>query len=99
MILRATYNPLEPDACGLQDNGSTHQSITSDGRASLPPDYTLHRQFCECGNKATIKRGNAKICQRCADIDSKSPPYVVGKKRYWGAPTQREYSVTLGGWA
>ncbi len=62
------------------------------------PDNTLLRQFCECGNKATIKRGNAKICQRCADIDSKSPPYVVGRKRYWGAPTQREYAVTLGGW-
>lgn len=98
MTLRATYNPLEPDtANGLRDKGSTHQAPTQDGRASLP-DYTLHRQFCECGNKATIKRGNAKICQRCADIDSKSPPYVVGKKRYWGAPTQREYSVTLGGW-
>jgi hypothetical protein len=98
MILRAPNNSVEPDACGLRDQGSTHQAITSDGRASLP-DYTLFRQFCDCGNKATIKRNNAKICQRCADIDSKSPPYVVGKKRYWGAPTQREYSVTLGGWA
>ena len=99
MILRAPNNSVDPDACGLRDKGSTHQAPTQDGRASLLPDYTLHRQFCECGNKATIKRGNAKICQRCADIDSKSPPYVVGKKRYWGAPTQREYSVTLGGWA
>jgi len=97
MILRAPNNSVEPHACGLRDQGSTHQAPTQDGRASLP-DYTLNRQFCECGNKAEIKRGNAKICQRCADIDSKSPPYVVGKKRDWGAPTQREYSVTLGGW-
>jgi hypothetical protein len=44
------------------------------------PDNTLLRQFCECGQKATTKRGNAKICQRCADIDSKSPPCVVGRK-------------------
>jgi hypothetical protein len=96
-ILRATYIPLEPDACGVQDKGSTHQAPKQDGRASLP-DYTLRRQFCDCGKPATVKRNNSKICQRCADIDSKSPPYVVGKRRYWGAPTQREYSVTLGGW-
>ena len=96
-ILRATYNPLEPQACGVQDKGSTHQAIKSDGRAPQR-DNTLLRQFCECGNKATIKRGNAKICQRCADIDSKVQPLVAGKRRVWGAPSQREYSVTLGGW-
>jgi hypothetical protein len=96
-ILRATYNPLEPQACGVQDKGSTHQAIKSDGRAPQR-DNTLLRQFCECGNKATIKRGNAKICQRCADIDGKAQPLVAGKRRVWGAPSQREYSVTLGGW-
>jgi len=64
--------------------------------AAHPKDNTLLRQFCDCGQPATIKRGNAKICQGCAD--SKLPPHVVGRKRYWGAPTQREYSVRLGGW-
>jgi hypothetical protein len=96
-ILRATYNPLEPQACGVQDKGSTHQAIKSDGRAPQR-DNTLLRHFCECSNVATIKRGNAKICQRCADIDSKVQPQTAGKSRFWGAPSQREYSVTLGGW-
>ena len=97
-ILRATYNPLEPQACGVQDKGSTHQAPTQDGRAPQP-DNTLRRQFCECGNRAEIKRGNSKICQRCARIDGKAQPHTAGKSRYWGAPSQREYSVTLGGWA
>ena len=97
-ILRATYNPLEPQACGVQDKGSTHQAPTQDGRAPTK-DNTLLRQFCECGNKAEIKRGNSKICQRCARIDGKAQPHTAGKSRYWGAPSQREYSVTLGGWA
>lgn len=92
-ILRATTHPLEPDACGVQDKGSTTLAIKQDSRASR------FRQQCDCGATATLHRCNAYICQRCADIDSKSPPYVVGKRRYWGAPTQREYSVTLGGWA
>jgi hypothetical protein len=96
-ILRATTHPLEPDACGVQEKGSTHQAIKSDGRAPTK-DNTLLRHFCECANVATIKRGNAKICQRCADIDTKAPAYVSGRKRHWGAPTQREYSVRLGGW-
>ena len=95
-ILRATYNPLEPQACGVQDKGSIIPAIKQDGRAPTK-DNTLLRQFCDCGQPATIKRGNAKICQGCAD--SKLPPHVVGRKRYWGAPTQREYSVRLGGWA
>ena len=96
-ILRATYNPLEPQACGVQDKGSTHQAPTQDGRAPTK-DNTLLRQFCECGNRAEIKRGNSKICQRCARIDGKAQPHTAGKSRYWGAPSQREYSVTLGGW-
>lgn len=96
-ILRATNHSLEPEACGVQDNGSTHQAIKSDGRAPQR-DNTLLRHFCECSNVATIKRGNAKICQRCADIDSKVQPQTAGKSRVWGAPSQREYSVTLGGW-
>jgi len=96
-ILRATTHLLEPDACGVQDKGSTHQAIKSDGRAPQR-DNTLLRHFCECSNVATIKRGNAKICQRCADIDGKVQPQTAGKSRFWGAPTQREYSVTLGGW-
>ena len=96
-ILRATYNPLEPQACGVQDKGSTHQAIKSDGRAPTK-DNTLLRQFCECGNRAEIKRGNSKICQRCARIDGKAQPHTAGKSRYWGAPSQREYSVRLGGW-
>jgi len=97
-ILRATTHPLEPEACGVQDKGSTHQAIKPDGRAPQP-DNTLLRQFCECGNKAEIKRGNSKICQRCARIDGKAQPHTAGKSRYWGAPSQRIYSVTLGGWA
>jgi hypothetical protein len=99
MNLRATKHKLKPDtALGMRDKDLTTQAITQDGRASQP-DNTLLRQFCDCGNKATVKRGNAKICQRCADIDSKSPPYVVGKRRYWGAPTQTVYAVRLGGFA
>jgi hypothetical protein len=97
-ILRTTTHPLEPEACGVQDKGSTHQAPTQDGRAPQP-DNTLRRQFCECGNRAEIKRGNSKICQRCARIDGKAQPHTAGKSRYWGAPSQREYSVTLGGWA
>ena len=96
-ILRATTHPLEPEACGVQDKGSTHQAPTQDGRAPTK-DNTLLRQFCECGNRAEIKRGNSKICQRCARIDGKAQPHTAGKSRYWGAPSQREYSVTLGGW-
>ena len=97
-ILRATTHPLEPEACGVQDKGSTHQAPTQDGRAPTK-DNTLLRQFCDCGNKVAIKRGNSMICQRCADIDGKAPAFFAGRKRYWGAPSQREYSVTLGGWA
>jgi len=96
-ILRATNHSLEPDACGVQEKSSTHQAIKSDGRAPTK-DNTLLRQFCDCGNKVAIKRGNSMICQRCADIDTKALAYVAGKRRYWGAPTQREYSVRLGGW-
>lgn len=96
-ILRATTHSLEPDACGVQEKGSTHQAIKQDGRAPQP-DNTLLRQFCDCGNKVAIKRGNSMICQRCADIDGKAQPLVAGKRRVWGAPSQREYSVTLGGW-
>ena len=55
------------------------------------------RQVCECGNKATIKRENSRICVRCADIDSKAQPTVAGTKSYWGDTVEREYSVTLGG--
>ena len=98
MILRATTHPLEPEACGVQDKGSIIPAITQDGRAPQP-DNTLRRQFCDCGNKVAIKRGNSMICQRCADIDGKAPAFFAGRKRYWGAPSQREYSVTLGGWA
>jgi hypothetical protein len=97
-ILRATNHSLEPDACGVQDKSSIIPAIKQDGRAPQR-DNTLLRHFCECSNVATIKRGNAKICQRCADIDTKALAYVAGKRRYWGAPTQREYSVRLGGWA
>ena len=97
MNLRATYNSVEPQACGVQDKGSIIPAIKQDGRAPQR-DNTLLRQFCECGNKATIKRGNSKICQRCADIDGKVQPQTAGKSRVWGAPSQREYTVTLGGW-
>ena len=97
-ILRATTHPLEPEACGVQDKGSIIPAPTQDGRAPQP-DNTLRRQFCDCGNKVAIKRGNSMICQRCADIDGKAPAFFAGRKRYWGAPSQREYSVTLGGWA
>ena len=97
MNLRATYNSVEPQACGVQDKGSIIPAIKQDGRAPQR-DNTLLRQFCECGNKATIKRGNSKICQRCADIDGKVQPQTAGKRRVWGAPSQREYTVTLGGW-
>jgi len=96
-ILRATTHSLEPEACGVQEKGSTHQAITQDGRASTK-DNTLLRQFCDCGNKVAVKRGNSMICQRCADIDGKAQPLLAGKRRVWGAPSQREYSVTLGGW-
>jgi len=96
-ILRAPNNSVEPQACGVQDKGLIIQAITQDGRA-LTKDNTLLRQFCDCGNKVAIKRGNSMICQRCADIDTKALAYVAGKRRYWGAPTQREYSVRLGGW-
>ena len=96
-ILRATTHSLEPEACGVQDKGSIIPAITQVGRAPQP-DNTLRRQFCECGNRAEIKRGNSKICQRCADIDGKASALFAGRKRYWGAPSQREYSVTLGGW-
>ena len=96
-ILRATTHPLEPDACGVQDKGSIIPAITQDDRAPTK-DNTLLRQFCDCGNKVAIKRGNSMICQRCADIDGKVQPLVAGKRRVWGAPSQREYSVTLGGW-
>jgi hypothetical protein len=98
MNLRATYNSVEPQACGVQDKGSIIPAIKQDGRAPQP-DNTLLRQFCDCGNKVAIKRGNSMICQRCADIDGKAQPLVAGKRRVWGAPTQREYSVRLGGWA
>jgi len=97
MNLRATYNSVEPQACGVQDKSSIIPAIKQDGRAPQR-DNTLLRQFCECGNKATIKRGNSKICQRCADIDGKVQPQTAGKSRVWGAPSQREYTVTLGGW-
>jgi len=97
MNLRAPNNSVKPHACGVQDKGSTHQAITQDGRAPTK-DNTLLRQFCDCGNKVAIKRGNSMICQRCARIDGKVQPHTAGKSRYWGAPTQREYSVTLGGW-
>ena len=96
-ILRATTHPLEPDACGVQDKGSIIPAITQDGRAPTK-DNTLLRQFCDCGNKVAIKRGNSMICQRCADIDGNAQPLVAGKRRFWGAPSQREYTVTLGGW-
>ena len=80
MNLRATKHKLKPDtALGMRDKDLTTQAITQDGRASQP-DNTLLRQFCDCGNKATVKRGNAKMCKRCADTDSKSPPYVAGRK-------------------
>ena len=98
MNLRAPTHSVEPDSCGLQDKGSIIPAITQDGRAPTK-DNTLLRQFCDCGNKVAIKRGNSMICQRCADIDGKAPAFFAGRKRYWGAPTQREYSVTLGGWA
>lgn len=98
MNLRAPTHSVEPDACGLQDKGSIIPAITQDGRAPTK-DNTLLRQFCDCGNKVAIKRGNSMICQRCADIDGKASALFAGRKRYWGAPTQREYSVTLGGWA
>ena len=97
MNLRAPNNSVKPQACGVQDKGSTHQAIKSDGRAPTK-DNTLLRQFCDCGNKVAIKRGNSMICQRCADIDGKAQPLVAGKRRFWGAPSQREYTVTLGGW-
>jgi hypothetical protein len=97
MNLRATYNSVEPQACGVQDKGSIIPAIKQDGRAPQR-DNTLLRHFCECSNVATIKRGNAKICQRCADIDGKVQPQTAGKSRVWGAPSQREYTVTLGGW-
>ena len=96
-ILRATTHSLEPEACGVQDKGSIIPAITQVGRAPTK-DNTLLRQFCDCGNKVAIKRGNSMICQRCADIDGKAPAFFAGRKRYWGAPSQREYSVTLGGW-
>jgi hypothetical protein len=96
-ILRATNHSLEPEACGVQDKSSIIPAITQVGRAPQR-DNTLLRHFCECSNVATIKRGNAKICQRCADIDSKVQPQTAGKSRFWGAPSQREYTVTLGGW-
>jgi predicted nucleic acid-binding Zn finger protein len=57
-------------------------------------DYTFRNHFCECSNVATIKRGNAKICQRCADLDSKAQPLVAGKSRKWGHPSQQEYFVS-----
>ena len=98
MNLRAPTHSVEPDACGLQDKGSIIPAITQDGRAPTK-DNTLLRQFCDCGNKVAIKRGNSMICQRCADIDGKASALFAGRKRSWGAPTQREYSVTLGGWA
>lgn len=97
MNLRATYNSVEPQACGVQDKGSIIPAIKQDGRAPTK-DNTLLRQFCDCGNKVAIKRGNSMICQRCADIDGKAQPLVAGKRRVWGAPSQREYTVTLGGW-
>jgi len=97
MNLRAPNNSVEPQACGVQDKGSIIPAIKQDGRAPQR-DNTLLRQFCECGNRAEIKRGNSKICQRCARIDGKVQPLVAGKRRFWGAPSQREYSVTLGGW-
>ena len=97
MNLRAPNNSVEPQACGVQDKGSIIPAIKQDGRAPTK-DNTLLRQFCDCGNKVAIKRGNSMICQRCADIDGKAQPLVAGKRRFWGAPSQREYSVRLGGW-
>ena len=97
MNLRAPNNSVKPQACGVQDKGSIIPAIKQDGRAPTK-DNTLLRQFCDCGNKVAIKRGNSMICQRCADIDGKAQPLVAGKRRFWGAPTQREYSVRLGGW-
>jgi len=62
-----------------------------------PSRDNVTRQFCDCGNKATVKRENSKICQRCADLDSKAQPTVAGTKSYWGETVEREYTVTLGG--
>ena len=50
-ILRATYNPLEPQACGVQDKGSTHQAIKQDGRAPQR-DNTLLRLRKQGGDQA-----------------------------------------------
>lgn len=41
-------------------------------------DNTLLRKFCDCGKPATVKRGNCKICQRCADIDCEATPLKAG---------------------
>jgi len=94
MNLRATNHPLKPDtALGVRDKDLTTPAIKPDGRASRV------RRYCDCGSEATLHRCNAFVCQRCADIGSKAPPYVVGRRRYWGAPTQTVHAVTLGGWA
>lgn len=63
----------------------------------LPSRNNVTRLICDCGNKATVKRENSRICQRCADLDSKSQPTVAGTKSYWGETVEREYTVTLGG--
>ena len=44
------------------------------------PDNTLLRQFCDCGQKATLKRSNSKMCQRCATLGEHEAQRRVGRR-------------------
>lgn len=31
---------------------------------------SMDREFCDCGNPATVKKNNSKICNRCNEIET-----------------------------
>ena len=86
MNLRATYNPLEPQACGVQDKGSTHQAIKQDGRAILSVHgYKVMRELSEGWslvahpNGPAIANGDWLCGIRFSESDPVVPAKVVNE--------------------
>lgn len=57
-----------------------------------------HRAYCECGNVATVVLNNARICQRCCDLNSRQEEAVariariLSEQRRWELENQGDNS-------
>lgn len=85
MNMRAQNNTEKADlVSGIADKALTEEAMKHPCRAPIRrrPGGTRQTQlFCECGQRAVILRATAKVCQRCADLNSAGEPQkVVGRR-------------------